>query len=164
MAELFGRKPLFAGNDYMHQLHLIIDILGTPSYEDTEYIASEKAKRYIRSLEVRPRVPFEKLFPHAPPVAIDFMDKLLQFAPEKRISVDEALQHPYLALLHDPNDEPVVEVPFDFAFESQELTKELLKDMLWDDIMSFRAPLFRKNTSAEMSSADDEAKTVSMDM
>jgi serine/threonine protein kinase len=42
MAELLGRKPLFPGRDYMHQLHLIIDILGTPSMEDTEYIASEK--------------------------------------------------------------------------------------------------------------------------
>jgi hypothetical protein len=42
MAELLGRKPLFPGKDYMHQLHLIIEILGTPSHEDTEYIASEK--------------------------------------------------------------------------------------------------------------------------
>lgn len=45
MAELLGRKPLFPGRDYMHQLHLIIDILGTPSMEDTEYIASEKVRR-----------------------------------------------------------------------------------------------------------------------
>jgi serine/threonine protein kinase len=28
MAELLGRKPLFPGKDYMHQLHLIMDILG----------------------------------------------------------------------------------------------------------------------------------------
>lgn len=38
MAELFGRKPLFAGRDYMHQLHLIIDILGTPSYEGITFL------------------------------------------------------------------------------------------------------------------------------
>lgn len=42
MAELIGRRPLFPGRDYMHQLHLILDTLGTPSYQDTEYIASEK--------------------------------------------------------------------------------------------------------------------------
>eukprot|EP00455_Lapot_gusevi_P000142 TRINITY_DN1005_c0_g1_i3.p1 TRINITY_DN1005_c0_g1~~TRINITY_DN1005_c0_g1_i3.p1 ORF type:complete len:288 (-),score=43.21 TRINITY_DN1005_c0_g1_i3:130-993(-) len=158
MAELLGRKPLFPGNDYMHQLHLILDILGTPSHEDAEYIASEKAKRYIRSLEPRPKVPFERLFPHATPQATDFLEKLLHFAPEKRMSVEQALNHPYLALLHDPNDEPYCESPFDFSFETQPLTKELLKDLLWDEIMSFTPPE-RRGASEE-----SETRDVNMDV
>lgn len=44
--------------------------------------------------------------------------------------MEEALAHPYLALLHDPNDEPTCESVFDFSFEDQPLTKESLKGAL----------------------------------
>ncbi len=39
---------------------------------------------------------------------------MLQFDPSRRITVDEALEHPYLALLHDAGDEPVAGAPFTF--------------------------------------------------
>ena len=32
-AEMIGRKALFPGRDYLHQLRLIIDVLGNPSEE-----------------------------------------------------------------------------------------------------------------------------------
>jgi len=38
-------------------------------------------------------------------VAIDLLRKLLTFDFTKRITVEEALQHPYLAELHFPEDE-----------------------------------------------------------
>jgi mitogen-activated protein kinase 1/3 len=37
--------------------------------------------------------------------AIDLLEKMLQFDPSRRIDVEAALQHPYLAPLHDPSDE-----------------------------------------------------------
>lgn len=33
MAELFKGKPLFPGNNYVHQVRLIISVIGTPSLE-----------------------------------------------------------------------------------------------------------------------------------
>jgi mitogen-activated protein kinase 7 len=30
LAELHGRKPLFRGQDYVEQINLILDVLGTP--------------------------------------------------------------------------------------------------------------------------------------
>jgi mitogen-activated protein kinase 7 len=51
-------------------------------------------------------------------VALDLLEKLLAFDPEQRITVEEALEHPYLAIWHDPNDEPVAPQPFDFGFET----------------------------------------------
>jgi serine/threonine protein kinase len=137
LGEILGRKPMFPGRDYMHQLHLIIEILGSPTYEDTEYIASDKAKAYIRQLPKKERIPFEKLFPRAPPLALDLLSKMLTFAPEKRINVEEALAHPYLRLLHDPADEPVANNIANFDFESladhQSLSKEQLKLLLWNE-------------------------------
>lgn len=37
--------------------------------------------------------------------AIDLLKKLLMFDPSKRITVEEALNHPYLQALHCPEDE-----------------------------------------------------------
>ncbi len=48
---------------------------------------------------------------------------MLVFDPNKRISVEDALSHPYLAELHFPDDEPTT-VPvsyFDFDFEIYDL-------------------------------------------
>ena len=68
-----------------------------------EFISSEKARRYIRSLPKSPRVDFGKVYPDAEPAAIDLIDKMLVFDPQRRITVEEALAHPYLASLHDVN-------------------------------------------------------------
>ncbi|CAK0904193.1 unnamed protein product, partial [Prorocentrum cordatum] len=37
---------------------------------------------------------------------LDFLELLLQFNPDKRLSSAEALQHPYVAAHHNPDDEP----------------------------------------------------------
>lgn len=41
----------------------------------------------------------------ANPMAIDLLNKLLEFDPSKRINVEEALSHPYLSAYHDEDDE-----------------------------------------------------------
>lgn len=51
---------------------------------------------------------------------------MLAFDPAQRISVDQALDHPYLAALHDAADEPECVVPFDFLHEG-ELSSEWLR-------------------------------------
>jgi hypothetical protein len=42
---------------------------------------------------------------------------MLTFHPEFRITVEEALEHPYLEELHSQMEEPVCEKNFDFDFE-----------------------------------------------
>lgn len=51
-------------------------------------------------------MPFSTLFPRANPLAIDLLAQLLHFDPAKRITCEQALNHPYLAVWHDPADEP----------------------------------------------------------
>lgn len=117
-----------------HQLTLILDVLGTPTMEDYYGIKSRRAREYIRSLPFKKRIPFSAMFPKTSPQALDLLEKLLAFNPAKRITVEDALKHPYLEPYHDPEDEPTAPpIPdefFDFDRRKDELSKEQLKSML----------------------------------
>ena len=46
----------------------------------------------------RPQVPLEELLqPAVPPDALDLVQRLLVFNPDKRLTAGQALQHPYVA-------------------------------------------------------------------
>jgi len=141
LAELLTGRALFPGRDYGHQLDLILDVIGTPTLDEFHAITSRRSRDYIRALPIRKRRPFAALFPHASADAIDFLTKTLTFDPKKRITVDEALEHPYVASYHDPDDEPSV-TPldpdyFEFDDHKEDLTKSYLKELLYEEILSF---------------------------
>jgi len=140
-AELLGRKPLFPGKDYVHQLNLITKVIGSPAEEDLEFITSEKARRYIRSLPFYTRVNFSKLYPTSSELAIDLIDKMLVFDPAKRITVEEALAHPYLNSLHDVNDEPSASSVFEFDFETETLSNPGVRMLIWKEMTAFHPEL-----------------------
>ena len=129
-AELLGGKPLFKGRDYVDQLNQILRILGTPDEETLNRIGSQRAQVYIRSLPRVPKVPYSQLYSNAPPLALDLMEKLLAFDPAQRITVEQALGHPYLKEYHDPNDEPSHTGIFDFGFESAKTMVEIKQQII----------------------------------
>lgn len=139
LAEMLSGKPLFPGKDYHHQLTLILDVLGTPTMEDYYGIKSRRAREYIRSLPFKKKIPFKHLFPKTNDLALDLLEKLLAFNPAKRITVEEALRHPYLEPYHDPDDEPTADpIPeefFDFDKNKDALSKEQLKLLIYEEIM-----------------------------
>ncbi|XP_059660646.1 mitogen-activated protein kinase 3-like [Cornus florida] len=133
--ELMNRKPLFPGKDHVHQFRLLTELLGTPTESDLGFVRNEGSRKYIRQLPQHPRQQLAKVFPHIGPLAIDLMDKMLTFDPAKRITVEEALAHPYLANIHDRDDEPVCPEPFSFDFE-QALGEEQMKDMIYQEALA----------------------------
>jgi len=138
LAELLAGKPIFKGRDYVDQLNQILHYLGTPSEDTLRRVGSPRAQDYIRSLPIKPRVPFATLFPRANPLAIDLLSQLLNFDPAKRITCEQALNHPYLAVWHDPADEPVCPSSFDFGFEEED-SIEGMKRLIVDEVQSFRS-------------------------
>jgi serine/threonine protein kinase len=65
------------------------------------------------------------------------LERLLAFNPSKRLSVDEALAHPYLASLHDPSDEPLAHATFPFDFETVPQTKASLKRLIAQEMLAY---------------------------
>ena len=75
--------------------------------------------------------------------AIDFLQRTLTFDPKKRMTVEQALKHPYLESYHDPADEPTCpSIPpefFDFDLHKDHITREELKNLLWEEVTSFKS-------------------------
>ncbi|CAN4076958.1 unnamed protein product [Withania somnifera] len=89
--ELMDRKPLFPGRDHVHQLRLLMELIGTPSEAEMEFL-NENAKRYIRQLPLYLRQSFVEKFPHVNPAAIDLVEKMLTFDPRRRLTGEEPLK------------------------------------------------------------------------
>eukprot|EP01018_Ginkgo_biloba_P008431 Gb_29783 [translate_table: standard] len=146
LAELLGRKPIFPGKDYINQLRLIISIIGNPDEDDLDFIPSDNARNYIKSLPDSPHASLGRLYPNANPLAIDLLDKMLVFDPRKRITVIEALEHPYLEVLHDLELEPTAEAPLDLGFD-EDLTEEDLREKIWKEMLFYHPKVVESNVS-----------------
>jgi serine/threonine protein kinase len=136
-AELLGRNPLFPGDHYLDQIQKIISVLGSPSKEDLNFITNSQAKEFVMKLPKRTKQQFSALFPKANPVALDLLSKLLVFNPNKRYTVEQCIGHPYFEGLHNPDEEPLANNPFDWSFDDIELTKENIQSMIYEEALKF---------------------------
>jgi serine/threonine protein kinase len=120
---------------------MITKLLGSPSPRLVNQIENEKNKEFVLQLPKREGKKFEELFKGANPLAIDLLKKMLTYDPEDRITVEDALKHPYLRQLSCPEDEPTTELvsAFDFDFEKYSLSKEDLKDLIFEEIMLYHS-------------------------
>jgi len=57
------------------------------------------------------------MFPQASPEALDILKQMLQFNPNKRITAEKALAHPYVAQFHNPAAEPKCEKEIKIAID-----------------------------------------------
>lgn len=115
-ATYYDRKPLFPGRSCFplspdkharmqesgfpigkdDQLSMIFEVLGSPNEEDCAFVTDEKATRYLTSFKQCEREDLGNRYKGATVEALDLLNKMLQFNPFFRISVDEALEHPFL--------------------------------------------------------------------
>jgi len=113
-------------------------VIGTPNLADLDFISNPKAQQYVASLPPRPPVSWEKLYPDKDHRLLDMLDKLLAFNPAARLTVEQALAHPYLEAYYDPSDEPVAETPFKFEVEIDDLPTKTLKEMVFKEVINFK--------------------------
>ena len=66
------------------------------------------------------------------------MDKMLTFNPNKRITVEDALAHPYFKALHNEELEISCPEPFDFSFEDVKMNKAKLQELMLEEVFKAR--------------------------
>ncbi|EQC39749.1 CMGC/MAPK protein kinase [Saprolegnia diclina VS20] len=140
LVEMFTRKALFPGHDHVHQLQLIASTLGSPSPGELGFVTNEKAKRWMAKQTVQaPKDWKNDVAPSAPDDAIDLMKRLLAFDPTTRITIDDALAHPFLAPYREAASEGLASAPFDFAFEQHGdlLDKPALQRLIFEDVCHY---------------------------
>uniref|UniRef100_A0A1B6GG47 Mitogen-activated protein kinase n=1 Tax=Cuerna arida TaxID=1464854 RepID=A0A1B6GG47_9HEMI len=177
--ELLGRRILFQAQSPVQQLELITELLGTPSPEDMRH-ACEGARSHMLRQRAKPQSlsALYTLSTQATHEAVHLLCQMLVFDPDKRISVVDALAHPYLdegrlryhscmcnccrtnqntALRQYTVDfEPVTPHPFDDLWEkkltSVQQVKEEMHKFIGEQLNSSRVPLCINPQSAAFKS------------
>eukprot|EP01066_Platyproteum_vivax_P011966 Platyproteum_vivax@DN5430_c0_g2_i1.p1 len=129
LGELLNRKAILPGTDTQNQLSLIVALMGSPTPAEVSKIPNKKCRDFLRSLPYCKAKNLNMLFPGASADAIDLVSQMLQFDPLKRITIDEALCHPYVSHLHCIDDEPTRSTIDSCAFEFELASNVTLEDL-----------------------------------
>ncbi|GJJ07429.1 hypothetical protein Clacol_001631 [Clathrus columnatus] len=98
MLELFTTKPIFQGNDEIHQLQVVYDTLGTPTTADWPNLADLPWYELIKPKKASKgglRELFKKWLSSA---GLDLAERLLAYNPSKRVTAAQALDAPYFKM------------------------------------------------------------------
>jgi len=148
-AEMLIRKPLLPGQDSENQLELIVGLLGLPDKKFIAHFSGGRLSEVFKNLstERKEKGEFSNIFSTVDErEALSLLKKMLRYDPKKRISIEKALEHPFMADLHYPPDEPTAKPvsPFDFDFEKYELSIEEQKELIYEEILLYHSSKAQK--------------------
>lgn len=136
LGELIIGKSIFPGKSTVNQIELIIDLLGKPKPEDLEQIGGALDSNTINSMSGKQKYTFSTFFKGASPDAISFLKRCLEFNPNKRITVEEALKHPFVAQFRDPEREYTAPAPIQMPISDQKkLSVREYREAIYADII-----------------------------
>ena len=95
VAEMFNNKPLFPGDSEIGQLYKIFQIMGTPT--EKMWPDSVNLAEYKKTFPKWYPMPLSEVLPGVDKEAIDFLEKCLSMDPDRRITIREAMDHPFLS-------------------------------------------------------------------
>ncbi|KAI5454265.1 kinase subunit of RNA polymerase II carboxy-terminal domain kinase I [Naganishia albida] len=110
MLELFVRKPVFQGNDEIHQLEAIYEIMGTPTEEEWPGLVSMPWYELVKPKEMVPSKFDEYFSKRLNTAGTELAKGLLHYDPAKRLTADQALESPFFN-----SEEPAPEIPTHIA-------------------------------------------------
>jgi mitogen-activated protein kinase 15 len=136
IAELLMGKPIFPGTSTLHQLEKIIEFTGIPSAESIDSLESEVAESLINQVNVRKKSSKE-YFRTQDGELVAMVMKMLEFNPQKRITVEEALKSKCLMEFWQKEEETNLSckkflVPF--VDDNEKLTVQQYRKIIYQDI------------------------------
>lgn len=145
--ELLGEKPMFPGTSTLNQVNKVLEVTGKPNREDIASIQSDLAATMLDSIPPVRQKHLKSLYPTASSLELDFLSKLLQFNPNKRLKVEEALKHPYVAEFHEQYKETeisankLIKIPID---DNIKYSVKEYRQKLYDDILKRKKEIRKK--------------------
>ena len=136
-AELLSKKFMFPGENYIAQIKLIIDVLGTQDVKDLDFISNSSAKNFVMQFQNIPKKNFSDILKCENPLAVDLVEKMLVFNPEKRYSIEDCLNHPYLKNMREGIEDPVFNGKINLEFDDKNITFSLFFVFLVREVSSF---------------------------
>jgi mitogen-activated protein kinase 1/3 len=140
-AELLSKKFMFPGDNYIAQIKLIIEVLGTQDDKDLNFISNSSAKNFVMQFKNIPKKDFNKILKCENPDAVDLVEKMLVFNPEKRYSIEQCLNHPYLKTMREGMEDPVFNGKVNLDFDDKNITLSELFVYLVKEISCFPSGL-----------------------
>jgi len=157
LGELIGGKPMFPGSSTMNQLDRILELTGQPSDEDLESIQSPFALTMLDTLPPVTKRSYKELYPAASPEAIDMLQHLLSFNPNKRYTAEDALEHPYVGAFHNPEEEYSSDHKIEISIDdNQKRTIEEYRGKLYEDIVRRKQEKAAARRAAAAAAAEEE--------
>ncbi|CAG9328205.1 unnamed protein product [Blepharisma stoltei] len=149
IGEMLAGKPIFPGTSTLNQLDRILELTGRPTQEDIESIQSNLAATMLESLPPTRTRSFHDFFPSASDDALDLIRRTLQFNPLKRLTVEQALRHPYVAQFHNSDDEPACPNTIRISIDdNRKLTIREYRDRIYADISRKKKEIRRRHLMA----------------
>lgn len=78
-------------------------------HTDVDSLCSGYASSLLEKSMTVAKQPLKSLLASAPPQAVDLLEKLLVLNPHKRLTAQQALEHPYVKAFHKPEREPALD-------------------------------------------------------
>ena len=149
--EMLVGTPLLPGKSTKDMIKMMFSVTGFPDRKeyneikkeikiqiDYDQLLQEKVKKKKNILQTLSKYTHDD-------VAIDLLLKLLVFNPNKRLTAEEALKHPYVAEFHNEEEEIVsnhkIEIPLD---DNNKFSKEEYRQKLYDIVLKRKIEIRRQ--------------------
>jgi c-Jun N-terminal kinase len=167
--EMLRGAVVFPGTDHIDQWNKIIEQLGTPSKEFMSRL-QPTVRNYVENRPKYPGYSVERLFPDilfpadsrqsqlTANSARDLLSKMTIIDPLHRISVDEAINHPYINVWYDDSEvNSVAPGVYDHAVDEREHSIDEWKRLIFDEVTKYEQQEIAKYERANFNNQQSTA-------
>lgn len=138
-AELYGRRPIFIGDDQLQQINEICKVIGSPLREVVlQYGSTIACELFSEQKPKYPKKSWRDIYPHVSVEAQLLLDKMLCWDISDRYTIQQILDDTYLKDIRNLDEEPSREESFDFSFEWKARTINDMKLLLHEEVETFK--------------------------
>ena len=148
IGEMAMRKPIFPGTCTLSQVSLIVHLTGRPPDGDLSGIQSPYVVHILEGIGKSKQGGIAEILPGVSIEIQDLVRLLLQFNPDKRLTAQEALEHPFLGHFHHPDVEGTHAIPHGISLalsDDVQYHVSAYRDRIYADILGLPDSIKRVN-------------------